>query len=349
MQTSSLGAVRHPEKKEGSTTLLATGAVHSFGALTAIVVDWNLPDQTIRCVRALLADGVPANRVVIVENGPTEPNWERTSTELSGCVLVRVERNVGFAAANNLGARILPGHAYLLVNNDAFVHGSGVAARMLAALAREDIGIVVPRLLNPDHTLQPSVAPFTVPHVALIRASGLSRFVPNRWQPRSSTHWDHASSREIEAAIGAVMLVDGRVWGQLGGLRESAFMYAEDLDLCWRARRTGWKTWFEADAEFIHLGGASSDRRWSTRERAEKVASAEAAMIRAHLPGVGAATTLLLMRLGLEVRVVCFTLLGKKDAAESCRGSLAGLRTAAAEPARTTQPPPAWEVIRPPG
>jgi N-acetylglucosaminyl-diphospho-decaprenol L-rhamnosyltransferase len=347
MQTSSLGPVWHSEKKEGST-LPETGAAHSIGALTAVVVDWNLPDQTIRCVRALLADGVSPHRVVIVENGPTEPNWRRVSNELSGCVLVRMESNVGFAAANNVGARILPGDAYLLVNNDAFVHGSGAVARMLAALTRREIGIVVPRLLNGDHTLQPSVAPFTVPHVALIRASGLSRFVPNRWQPRVSTHWDHASSREIEAAIGAVMLVDGCVWDQLGGLAESAFMYAEDLDLCWRARRTGWKTWFAADAEFVHVGGASSGRRWSTRERSEKVARAEAAMIRAHLPRAGAAATLLFMRLGLAARVVCFTLLGKTDAAESCRGSLAGLRVAqAGEPARTAQPTPVFEVIHP--
>ena len=340
--------MRHSQE-EGRSSPLDAGAAHPATTLTAVVVDWNLPDQTIRCVRALLADGVPADRVVIVENGPTEPNWERVSDELSGCVLVRMERNVGFAAANNVGARVLPGSAYLLVNNDAFVHGTGVVARMLAALAREDVGLVVPRLLNGDLTLQPSVAPFTVPHVAVIRASGLSRLVPNRWQPRASTHWDHASSREIEAAIGAVMLVDGGVWDLLGGLRESAFMYAEDLDLCWRASEAGWKTWFAAEAEFVHLGGASSDHRWSTRERAEQVARAEAAMIRSHLPGARATATLMLMRLGLATRVVCFTLLGKTEAAASCRGSLAGLDSVPAGQSAHAAHPPVSEVVRPAG
>jgi hypothetical protein len=74
------------------------------------------------------------------------------------------------------------------------------------------------------------------------------------------THWSHSSSREIEAATGAVMLVAGRVWERLGGLREDSFMYAEDLDLCWRAREAGWTTWFVAESEFVHLGGTSSDR-----------------------------------------------------------------------------------------
>ena len=104
---------------------------------------------------------------------------------------------------------------------------------MLLALRRERAAIVVPRLLNPDLSLQPSVAPFTTPLVALVRASGLSRFVPNRWQPRLSTHWYDRSSRKIEAVIGAVLLVDGEAWKRLGGMHESTFMYSEDLDLCW--------------------------------------------------------------------------------------------------------------------
>jgi N-acetylglucosaminyl-diphospho-decaprenol L-rhamnosyltransferase len=128
------------------------------------------------------------------------------------------------------------------------------------ALDHPGVGIAVPRLLSSDGSLQPSVAPFTTPFVALIRASGLSRAVPDRWQPRVGTHWSHSSSREIEAATGAVMLVAGRVWERLGGLREDSFMYAEDLDLCWRAREAGWTTWFVAESEFVHLGGTSSDR-----------------------------------------------------------------------------------------
>ena len=325
-------------------------AVQTIDELTVVVVDWNLPDHTVRCVEALHDDGVPADRVVVVENGPSEANWDRIANELSACVLVRIETNVGFAAANNVGAAVLPGSAYLLVNNDAFVHGTGVVARMLAALDRPGVGVVVPRLLNDDLTLQPTVAPFTVPHVALVRASGLSRLVPNRWQPRLSTHWDHASSREIEAAVGAVMLVDGPVWDRLGGLRETAFMYAEDLDLCWRSRRAGWKTWFTAEAEFVHLGGTSSDRRWSTRERAEEVARAEGAMIREQLPPGRAAATLLFMQLGLGARVASFTVLGKADAAADSRGALAGLRAAPArQSARAEQPPPTFEVVRPTG
>ena len=296
-----------------------------MGVLTAVVLDWNLPDYTVRSVRALVGDGVPRERIVVVENGPTPETWSRISAELRECVLVRIDTNVGFARAMNLGVRALPADAYLLVNNDAFVHRQGSVGSLTGALERERAGVVVPRLLNEDLSLQPSVAPFTGPLAAFVRASGISRILPNRWQPQLSTHWNHAQSREIAAAIGPVVLVAGELWDALGGFRESAFMYAEDIDLCWRARELGWRTWFAADAEFVHLAGASSDRRWSTAERAERVALAESEMIRWHLKPPRAAAAIGFMRLGLAARAGFHALVGNREAAASCRGSLRGL------------------------
>ena len=240
-------------------------------------------------------------------------------------VLVHVETNVGFAAANNIGARALPGRAYLLVNNDAFVHAPGTVGQLLAALGHGRVGVVVPRLLNEDLSLQPTASPFTTPVTALVRASGLSRFVPDPWKPALTTHWDHGSSRPIDQAIGAVMLVEGRLWEEIGGLRETSFMYAEDLDLCWRARQKGRTTWFEAEAEFVHLGGTSSSARWSGRERARQVSHAERAMIRDHLPRGDATATLAFMRLGVAARLAYYRLARNEPAAAEYRGTLEGL------------------------
>jgi N-acetylglucosaminyl-diphospho-decaprenol L-rhamnosyltransferase len=293
---------------------------------TAIIIDWNLPDHTVRCARALIEDGVPPARIVVVENGPTDDTWSTISSALAGCVLVRTKVNVGFAVANNIAARVVPGRAYLLVNNDAFVHRPGSVARLLARLELPRVGIVVPRLVNEDHTLQPTVVPFTTPSVALVRASGLSRFIPNRWQPRWSTHWDHSESREIDAAIAAVMAVRADTWDAVGGLDETSFMYAEDFDLCWRARTLGFASWFEANAEFVHLGGASSSARWSGGQRGEAVARAEAAMIRRHFSPIRARLALAFMRYGLAARFVCFRMIGRGLAAETCRGFMRGLK-----------------------
>jgi GT2 family glycosyltransferase len=310
-----------------------------------VVLDWNLPDHAIRCVRSIIDDGVPPERVVVVENDPTARTWSRIS-ELNGCVRVRIGENVGFARANNLGASALPGTTYLFLNNDAFVGKAGSVKALLAALEQPDTGLAVPRLLNEDGTLQPSVVPFTTPGVAAVRASGVSRLIPNRWQPRWSTHWDHASSRAIEAATGAVMAVDSAAWEQLGGFRETSFMYAEDIDLCWRLHDLGWTTRFVAESEFVHLGGSSSSLRWSDPERGERIGRSEAHIIRENLPSLSAQRSITIMRLGLTARMLAFHLLRDTQAAETCRGFMRGLE----QPSIPLEGPlqePTVEVVRP--
>jgi N-acetylglucosaminyl-diphospho-decaprenol L-rhamnosyltransferase len=296
----------------------------SAGSLTVVITNFGTPDLTIRSARAVIADDVPAARVVVVDNGSQDDSYERFRVEIPECVLVRLEENVGYARGANVGARELHGEAYLLLNNDAFVHARGSIRRMLACLDDEEVGIVAPLILNDDLTLQPSVVPTNSPAVALVRASGLSRLVPNRVRPAWSTHWDHSSSREIQAVNGAVLLARGRTWHELGGFDERIYMYAEDLDLCWRARMHGWKVWFTSEAAFVHLGNVTTRRQWANPERAEVIGRAEAAMIRRHLSRPSALLTLAFISAGLAARWVLFTLGRNRDAAHSVRGGLRG-------------------------
>jgi N-acetylglucosaminyl-diphospho-decaprenol L-rhamnosyltransferase len=297
-------------------------------SLTVVVPNWETPDYTIQSVESVLQEGVPTARVVVVDNGSTDDSAERFERELPDCGLLRLEQNVGFARAVNAGVAALPGRAYLIVNNDAFVHRPGSVERMLAVFADERVAIVVPRLLNADQTLQPSVKPLDTPAVALARATGLSRYIPNRWQPRWSTHWDHATSREIRAADGAVMLVRAGAWDEIGGFNAQADMYAEDTGLCWQAAERGWKVWFEAGAEFVHLGNATASRRWSNPERAERWSRSEARLIRERLSPVGATLSILFTVAGLACRVAVFRLLRQEARAAGARGQLRGYLSA---------------------
>jgi N-acetylglucosaminyl-diphospho-decaprenol L-rhamnosyltransferase len=276
-------------------------------------------------VNALLADGVPLDRIVIVDNGSADGSVATVEREVPGCCVVALTENVGFAAGNNRGARELPGNAYLFVNSDAFVATPGSVARLLAALAGR-AAVAVPRLLNEDRTLQPSVVPVSSALPALVRASGLSRFVPNRLQPSLGTHWDHGESRGIQAAVGAVVVVRADAWDVLGGFAEREFMYAEDLDLCWRAGDLGYDVRFVAEAEFVHLGNATASRRWSGAARAERVARAEAAMVHEHLPRARATMTVAIMAAGVGARALVRAAQHRTVDATVLRGWLRGYR-----------------------
>src|SRR5205085_8746602 len=188
--------------------------------LTAVVLNWDEPDLTIRCVEALVEDGVPPERIVVVDNGSQGDDYERFQRTIADCVLVRLPENVGIARAVNIGATRLPGDDYLILNNDAFVHGPASVLRLVRALRRADVGMAVPRTLNEDLTLQPSVVALVGPATALVGALGLSRLVPNRWQPRWSTHWDHRESRTVDAASRAVFAVRGALARRLAAMTE---------------------------------------------------------------------------------------------------------------------------------
>jgi N-acetylglucosaminyl-diphospho-decaprenol L-rhamnosyltransferase len=307
------------------------GPPMTLKTLTAVILNWRTPDHTLQAVAALRDDGVPPERIVIVDNASGDDSIAQIRGGAPGSIVLAMDENVGFARANNAGARRLPtSGAYLLLNSDAFVHGAGSVSRLLAALRDPAAGIAVPRLLNPDLTLQPSVAPLSTPLPELVRASGLSRWVPNRLQPSLSTHWDHLTSRRIQAAVGPVLLVRAAAWEQLGGFDERLFMYAEDLDLFRRSDQLGWRARFVAESEFVHLGGASANQRWSPAARAERVARAEAQTIVTHLTPLRARLTLLLMASGVGLRGVVFALLGRGPVARTyfawLRGYATGLR-----------------------
>jgi len=298
--------------------------MNALDGLTVVIPNWETPVYTIRSVRAVLEERVRPCRVVIVDNGSQDDSPDRFRRELPECVLVRLEENIGYARAANAGADALPGDAYLILNNDAFVHRPGSLELMLKAFENDEIGIVVPRLLNTDHTLQPTVKPLDTPAVALVRASGLSRFVPNRWQPRWSTHWDHGSSRPISAADGAVMLVRREAWDELGGFSSRNYMYAEDTGLCWQAADRGWKVWFEAGAEFVHLGNATASRRWSNPERVERWSRSEAHLVKERLSPPSALLSILFTVAGLVARTAVFRLVRQPDRAAIARAQLRG-------------------------
>ena len=271
--------------------------------VSAIVLNWRTPELALRARDALVGDGLAPEQVMLIDNASGDGSVERLRAGAPGSPVLAMEDNVGFARANNQGARGLPAaRAYLFVNSDAFVHVPGSVAALAQALRRPGVGIAVPRLRNPDGTLQPSVVPLSSPLPEIVRASGLSRWIPNRLQPELGTHWDHGGSRPIQAAIGAVLAVDASAWEAVGGFDERLFMYGEDHDLFRRLAACGYGAWFTGEAEFTHLGGASSARRWEQAERAERVARSEA---RGLVGAVGvrrARPTIAIMAIGVGVR-----------------------------------------------
>jgi GT2 family glycosyltransferase len=296
----------------------------ALDALTAVVVNWGTADLTMRCVRALIEDGVRPERIVVVDNGSEDDSYRRLRRELPDCPSLRIEKNVGYARAANAGARQLAGSAYLFVNNDAFVHRPGSVRALLRTLEDESVGIVVAKILNPDLTLQRQAVPVRTPAVALALATGVSWFIPNRWQPHWGWHWDHSVSREIAASGAVVILVRGTTWERLGGFAELAWLYGEDVDLCWRTGNIGQRIWFTTEAQFVHLEAGSTSLHFDHVKRAELTARAEVEIVRRNLSPGAARVSLALVACGMIWPLVYHALAGHREAAARSLGYLRG-------------------------
>ena len=231
------------------------------------IVVWNTADLLDRCLASLPAavKGLDAE-IVVVDNDSADGSVE-VAARHAGVSLIRNETNVGYAKAMNqalgFGAAGSTPPVVIALNPDTVPPPSSLAALVGRLLAQPDVGLVAPRLVNPDGTMQHSVYRF--PSVAV---SAAASFVPLRWQRGrlGRRYWlegaaPHDRSEDIDWAIGAVHVVRAAAvegpWYD-----ERWFMYVEDLDLCWRLAQAGWRRVLEAGIDVVHVGNAAGSQAW---------------------------------------------------------------------------------------
>jgi GT2 family glycosyltransferase len=212
-------------------------------------------------LRSCSASGLSERQITVVDNGSDDGTADLVAEQFPSVGLLRLTSNLGFAAANNLAAKELPGQALLLLNPDAVLVGDA-ALGMLRALAEDPHrGAISPRIDRPDGSLDAACRrTFPTPLIALWRLGGLSRLRPGstRFGAYNLTHLPVDQATEIDSGSGACLLIRRSVWDQLGGFDTGFFMYGEDLDLCWRIQQLGFTVWYEPSAQVVHRKGQSS-------------------------------------------------------------------------------------------
>jgi N-acetylglucosaminyl-diphospho-decaprenol L-rhamnosyltransferase len=222
----------------------------------AVVVNFNAGAALVDCLVSLTAAGV--KDIVVVDNASTDDSRRLLAGLRPGVTWVDAGGNLGYGRAANRGATGSSAHV-LVCNPDLVV--APEAVRILAARLHsdDDLGIVGPRLHNRDGTIYPSARTF--PDLVDAMGHGLLGLVAphNPFTRRYRLlDWDHHDARRVDWVSGACLLVRRRAWEDVGGFDPSYFMYLEDVDLCWRAHRSGWDVLYEPAAEVTHAQGVST-------------------------------------------------------------------------------------------
>ena len=228
----------------------------------AVVVNYEAGELLTVCVRSLFADdsaGPP--EVVVVDNGSTDGSITALRAALPDVRVVTAGRNLGYAAAANVGIAATAAPVVAVCNPDLDVV-PGTGAAMVARLdAEPDLAALGPRIENPDGSLYPSAR--RDPGIGDAIGHALFGLVAPR--NRFTRHYrqldvDAAQPRDVDWASGAMLFLRRSALTSVGGWDERYFMYMEDVDLCWRLRRLGWRVAYEPGGRAIHVQGASTAR-----------------------------------------------------------------------------------------
>src|SRR5204863_1962271 len=173
------------------------------------------------------------------------------------------QENKGLGGGSNAGMRLATGDYYLLLNSDAWAIGDAVARLAAFADKHPRAAVVGPKLLNPDGSLQRSVRGFPT-----LWRLATEYFFLRKLAPRSRLlnafyggGFRHDQTGEVETLYGPALLVRREAADAVGLFDERFFMFSEETDWTYRFRQAGWTVAFVAEAEVVHVGGASHGGR----------------------------------------------------------------------------------------
>jgi N-acetylglucosaminyl-diphospho-decaprenol L-rhamnosyltransferase len=225
--------------------------------LSAVIVTYNSLPWIERSLESLEGAGA---EVIVVDHGSTDGTLELVRERFADARVIEQE-NRGFGGGMNAGMRAASGDYLLLLNPDAWILGDGLAKLVSFAEEHPEAGVVGPKLLHPDGSLQRSVRGFPTPWRLATEFFFLRKVAP-RSRILNAFHGgpaDHESVYEAEWLGGACLLVRRAALDAVGGFDESFFLFSEEVDWCYRFRQAGWKVLFYPGTEVVHVIGASYD------------------------------------------------------------------------------------------
>ncbi len=227
------------------------------------IVSWNVRDDLLTCLESL--QGAAADlrvETIVVDNASVDGTVDAVRARFPQVRLIANEDNRGFAGGSNQALAAATGEFLLLLNPDTIVPPGALAELHRFAQNHPEAGIIGPKLINLDGTLQHSCRHFPTPMAALFRHTVLGRLFPrNRWSARYvMADWDHVNPREVDWVSGAAMLIRRALYEQIGPLDEGFFWGSEDVDYCFRAHRAGSKVCYTPQPAIVHRVGASTNQ-----------------------------------------------------------------------------------------
>ena len=291
--------------------------------LSVIIVNWNTKKLLDDCLSSIFKFTKDIDfEVIVIDNDSKDGSPELVKKKYSKVKLIENKDNVGYAKANNQGIKVAKGEYILLLNSDTYLIENSFEKLVEKVQTEQNLGVLAPLLLNVDRSTQQSAGYF--PH--LPQVFFWMTFLDDLpggtlLKPYHLDHnWFYRKDHEVDWITGAAFLIPKKVIDDVGTLDESIFMYGEDVDWCYRIKKSGFKVIYSPVTKIVHIG------RGSSGQISKNAIIGEFKGIKIFYQKHKGSTSLLFLRLFLKIgalaRIVIFSLLCRRETAKFYAESL---------------------------
>ena len=208
--------------------------------VSVIIVNFNTAEYLIACLNSLQKQTQVLIEIIVVDNASTDNSIDLLkSVKMNNLKIITSKVNLGFGRANNLAAESASAEYLLLLNPDTELDSPTTIAELLLGYKNSGVGLLAP----------------------LIKEPRKNKFVYPRYKypGQKYTIFTQLSNLpgNIAWVLGACMFISSNLYDQLQGFDSDFFLYGEDVDICIRVRKLGFKIGFDTNIQIMHIGGAS--------------------------------------------------------------------------------------------
>ncbi len=229
--------------------------------LSIVIVSYNAVHFLRKCLKSVIiqTEGI-SYEIIVVDNASTDETQQLMTLEYPGIQFLRNEQNVGFAAANNMAISETNSRYVLLLNPDTEVLIGAIQKTLHFMDENPKAGISSCKLLYQDGRFQANAYSFPTVWNMFAEATFLYKIFPKTklFGSYHLSYLDYTKDNQVDWLIGAFYMIRREVIDTIGLLDEQYFMYAEDLDYCYMAKKAGFEVWYTSCAEIFHFYGGIS-------------------------------------------------------------------------------------------
>jgi len=205
--------------------------------------------------------------VIVADNNSVDKSLKLAKTFFPSVRYIENKMNLGFAKATNQTIRLCSARYIFLLNPDTVVLDKAIQKMFYFMEENKNIGILGCKLIMPGNLIHKNCSPY--PWVLFLLENPLNLFRLPKWirERIALSRWDYANVRDVDWILGSCLMVRREVFDKIGLLDERFFMYTEDMELCYRAQKAGFRITYIPDAQILHYQNVSGQQKFGDSKR----------------------------------------------------------------------------------